>query len=249
MSNVERSGLIRTAGHRTGVPGRGARLYEIRPDAGFVLGLDIGQQYLRGALADLSGEVRARRSERSRASSVSSRIAELVGLSDGLCAEAGVARAAITQTVIGSPGVYNPRLGKLTITGGLSGWGKAAVLGGLRDAFGPDLVVENDADAPPWPSGRWARPRRGQLRVRHRRYRHRHGLGAETAGCTAASTGWPAKSPTCPSPRAPAPDEGDARRRGVLEAAGSAAGVVRPPAGPAAWPGVRPTGVRRCGGR
>ena len=54
MSNVERSGLIRAAGHRTGVPGRSARLYEIRPDAGFVLGLDIGQQYLRGALADLT---------------------------------------------------------------------------------------------------------------------------------------------------------------------------------------------------
>ena len=59
LANVERSGLVRIAGQRTGVPGRSARLYEIRPDAGFVLGLDIGQQYLRGALADLTGEIRA----------------------------------------------------------------------------------------------------------------------------------------------------------------------------------------------
>ena len=55
LANVERSGLVRIAGQRTGVPGRSARLYEIRPEAGFVLGLDIGHHYLRGALADLAG--------------------------------------------------------------------------------------------------------------------------------------------------------------------------------------------------
>ena len=34
LDNVERAGLVRIAGQRTGVPGRSARLYEIRPDAG-----------------------------------------------------------------------------------------------------------------------------------------------------------------------------------------------------------------------
>jgi predicted NBD/HSP70 family sugar kinase len=227
MSNVERSGLIRTAGHRTGVPGRSARLYEIRPDAGFVLGLDIGQQYLRGALADLSGEVRARQSVRSRASSVSSRIAELVGLSDGLCAEVGVARAAITQTVIGSPGVYNPRLGKLTITGGLSGWGKPEVLSGLRDSFGPHLVVENDADAAALAEQALGHGRGVDsfafvtvgtgigmgLVLNGRLHRGFHGVAGEIA--------------YLPISEGTGTDEGDARRRGVLEAAGSAAGVVR----------------------
>jgi DNA-binding transcriptional ArsR family regulator len=38
LANVERSGLVRIAGQRTGLPGRSARLYELRPDAGFVLG-------------------------------------------------------------------------------------------------------------------------------------------------------------------------------------------------------------------
>ena len=33
-----------------------------------MLGLDVGAQYLRGALADLAGEVRARAAARSRAS-------------------------------------------------------------------------------------------------------------------------------------------------------------------------------------
>src|SRR6201994_4426399 len=60
LGNLERAGLVRLAGHRTGMPGRTALLYEVRPEAGFVLGLDIGLRYLRGAVADLAGSVRAR---------------------------------------------------------------------------------------------------------------------------------------------------------------------------------------------
>ena len=60
LANLERAGLVRHAGQRTGVPGRSALLYEVRPEAGFVLGLDIGLRYLRGAVADLAGGIRAR---------------------------------------------------------------------------------------------------------------------------------------------------------------------------------------------
>jgi predicted NBD/HSP70 family sugar kinase len=147
LGNVERAGLVRIAGQRTGVPGRTAQLYEIRPDAGLVLGLDIGHEYVRGALAGLSGEIRARSSVRAHATSVRGRVAELVELADALCAEVGVLRSAITQTVIGSPGVYDPRRDAMKLTGGLPGWDRPAALAGLREAFGPSLVVENDVNA------------------------------------------------------------------------------------------------------
>src|SRR5258707_1196987 len=130
-----------------GVPGRSARLYEIRPDAGFVLGLDIGHHYLRGALADLTGEIRAKHSARTRASSARGRVAELIRLADTLCAGAGVARDAITQTVIGSPGVYDPRRGAMALTRGLAGPSRPAGLAGGRGGVWPDLVLENDVDA------------------------------------------------------------------------------------------------------
>ena len=117
LANVERSGLVREAGQRTGVPGRSAVLYEIRPEAGYVLGLDIGQQYLRGAVADLTGEVIARSALRTRASSTSGRVAELIGLADELCADAGITRSSVTQTVIGSPGVYDPRRNAIALAG------------------------------------------------------------------------------------------------------------------------------------
>src|SRR3989440_10773396 len=147
LDNVGRAGLVRIAGQRTGVPGRSARLYEIRPDAGLVLGLDIGHEYVRGAIADLAGEIRARQSLRARATSVRGRVAALVGLADMLCESAGASRPAVTQTVIGSPGVYDPRRNAMKFTGGLRGWDRPAALVGLREAFGPSLVMENDVDA------------------------------------------------------------------------------------------------------
>lgn len=228
LANVERSGLVRIAGQRTGVPGRSALLYEIRPDAGFVLGLDIGQNYLRGALADLTGEIRAKHSARTKASSVRGRVAELIGLADSLYADAGVARSDITQTVIGSPGVYDPRRGAMALTGGLAGLlSRPAVLAGLREAFGPDLVLENDVDA-----AALAEQARGHGRefssfafvwigtgiglglvLDGRLHRGAHGVAGEIA--------------YMPISEPQGADEQDARRRGTLEAAGSAPAVVR----------------------
>ena len=74
-------------------------------------------------------------------------MAELIALADELCAAAGIERPAVTQTVIGSPGVYDPRRNAIALAGGLAGWGKPAVLAELREAFGEQLVVENDVDA------------------------------------------------------------------------------------------------------
>src|ERR1700730_16033853 len=129
---VERAGLVRAAGQRTGRPGRSALLYEIRAEAGFVLGLDVGAQFIRGALADLAGEVRARLSARSRTASGRGRADELIALADALCSQAGLDRAAITQTVIGSPGVYDRSRDAMILTGGLPRWDRPAGLARAR---------------------------------------------------------------------------------------------------------------------
>lgn len=147
LANVERSGLVRMAGQRTGVPGRSAVLYEISPEAGYVLGLDIGHEFLRGAITDLTGEIRAKAQAHCTAVSVNTRVSELIALADGICAAAGIARADVTQTVLGSPGVYDPKRDAITLTGGLAGWDDPSVLARLREAFGENLVVENDIDA------------------------------------------------------------------------------------------------------
>ena len=227
LANVERSGLVREAGQRTGVPGRSAVLYEVRPEAGYVLGLDIGHQYLRGALADLTGEAVARSALRTRASNMSGRVSELVRLADELCAAAGIDRSSVTQTVIGSPGVYDPRRNAITLAGGLAGWGKPAVLAELRQAFGEQLVVENDVDAASLAErehghGRevstfvfvWIGTGIGMgLVIDGKLHRGVHGVAGEIA--------------FMPISGGQGADPEDARRRGTLEAAGSATAVVR----------------------
>ena len=229
LANVERSGLVRTAGQRTGVPGRSAVLYEIRPDAGYVLGLDIGHEYLRGAVTDLTGEIRAKAESRCTAASVGRRVSELIRLADGICAAAGITRADVTQTVIGSPGVYDPEREAITLTGGLSGWDRPAVLAGLRRAFGDNLAVENDTDAAALAEREHGHGRDfasfvfvsigtgigmglvlgGQL------HRGAHGVAGEIAFL-----------PITEGPGAQAGDE-EVRKRGTLEAVGSAAAIVR----------------------
>jgi predicted NBD/HSP70 family sugar kinase len=227
LATVERAGLIREAGQRTGLPGRSARLYEIRPDAGFVLGLDIGHQYVRGALADLAGDVRVRSSARSRASSVRGRLTELTRLADDLCASAGLGRSSITQTVIGSPGVYDARRNSMALTGGLAGWDRPDALAGLREVFGQSLVVENDIDAAALAELAHGHGREADsfafvsvgtgigmgLVIGGRLHRGVHGVAGEIA--------------FMPLSGGHGTDDQDARRRGSLEAAASASAVVR----------------------
>jgi len=224
LANLERAGLVRAAGHRTGLPGRTARLYEVRPEAGFVLGLDIGLKYLRGAVADLTGSVRARGSRKVAATSVRGRLAELVQLADELCEQAGTSRTEITQTVIGTPGVYDPKRNAIALTGGLAGLDRPSALDGLRDAFGSSLAVENDVDAAALAErthgyGRdvrnfaWVHVGTGigmGLVIDGRLHRGAHGVAGEIAFLPLGDG-----------------DSGEARRRGPLEAAAAAAGIVR----------------------
>jgi predicted NBD/HSP70 family sugar kinase len=147
LGSLERSGLVHVTGQRTGVPGPAASLYEVRPEAGYVLGLDVGREFLRGAISDLAGTVRARLSVRTKASDAMARIQELADLSATLATETGIDVTQLTQTVLGSPGVYDPRLDALTLTGRLSGWDSPATLAALRDRFGASLMIENDVDA------------------------------------------------------------------------------------------------------
>jgi len=227
LANVERSGLVREAGQRTGVPGRSAVLYEIRPDAGYVLGLDIGRQFLRGALADLTGTVIGRASRRTSTASATGSVSELISLADQLCGSAGLRRADVTQTVIGSPGVYDPRRNAIALAGGLAGLSKPSVLKQLRAAFGDQLVLENDADAASLAErahghGRevrtfafvWIGTGVGMgLVIDGQLHRGVHGVAGEIA--------------FMPITGGQGTDPQDARRRGALEAAGSAAAVVR----------------------
>jgi predicted NBD/HSP70 family sugar kinase len=261
LANLERAGLVRLAGQRTGLPGRSALLYEVRPEAGFVLGLDIGMRFLRGAIADLAGEVRARASHdvstvsavpaASAASaggpgsgrvSARERVAELVRLTDELCAAAGITRSAVIQTVVGSPGIYDRERDIITLTGGLPGWNQPEALAELRRAFGPALTLENDVDAAALAERAHGHGRDIDdfafvhvgtgigmgLVLGGRLHRGRHGVAGEIAfmpfGASPPVRPAPPSAPSAPPPAPLLTDE--ITRRGLLETAAAADGIV-----------------------
>src|SRR5881394_4140750 len=54
------AGLVRETAPDPGRPSYGAVFFEPVPEAALVLGLDLGARFLRGAICDLAGSVRAR---------------------------------------------------------------------------------------------------------------------------------------------------------------------------------------------
>lgn len=146
LANLEQDGLVKVAGLRTGFRGPAAVLYEIRPDAGYVLGLDVGREYLRGALADVSGSVLARASHEAAGAGAKERVAELIVLAEELASVVGINRTRVTQVVVGSPGVYDPGRRALTRAANFPGWESPKVLVELQRCLGPTTIVENDID-------------------------------------------------------------------------------------------------------
>jgi predicted NBD/HSP70 family sugar kinase len=255
LTNLERAGLVRPAGTRTGVPGPAAVLYEVRPSVGNVLALDVGSQFLRGAICDLAGTIRAGATLPVQSATGPQRVAELVRLAEKLYAEADVKRSDITQTVLGSPGVFDPRRNALILAPALPGWEQPTVLSQLRDAFGATLMVENDIDA-----------------AALAEQAHGHGRGVESFAFLSVGAGIGmglvlggrlhrgARGAAGEIGYLPFGDEPrltrDARRLGHFEAGASAAGILRaarcrrgtfsrrPPAGTSVQAGSSPT--RRC---
>src|ERR671910_1125601 len=60
LQNLLDAGLVRKTEPDPGRPTYGATFFEVVPEAGLVLGLDLGARFLRGAICDLRGEIRAR---------------------------------------------------------------------------------------------------------------------------------------------------------------------------------------------
>ena len=146
LNNLEDAGLLRQVGTRAGPAGRSALLYEVRPEAGHVLAVDIGRAYVRVALADLVGEIVAREEEPSRGSHTGELVTQITRLAEELAGTAGIARGDITLAVFGTPGIHDKETGSLSLAANLPGWERPDSVAVLADVTGSAYVVENDVD-------------------------------------------------------------------------------------------------------
>jgi predicted NBD/HSP70 family sugar kinase len=146
LTHLERAGLVRAAGQRTGERGRSALMYELDPTAAYVVGIDVGRAWVRVAVADLAGEVAARRDERSKARSGAAIVGLVHDLAHEIVQEAGVPWADVVHAVVGSPGVLDPAAGRLRYAPNLPGWTRPGLVDELRAALTKSLVVVNDTN-------------------------------------------------------------------------------------------------------
>ena len=146
LSSLERARLVREAGRSSGGKGPTALLYELNPHAGWVVGLDVGRDWLRAAIADLTGEIVARTDERAHARSADALIAQVGGTAHALASQAGIKWRDVTYAVVGSPGVFQESRNQVALAHNLPGWGRHGLVEALQEELGTKLGFENDVN-------------------------------------------------------------------------------------------------------
>jgi len=146
LAVLERARLVREAGRTSGSKGPTAVLYELNPAAGHVVGVDVGRERVRAAVADLSGAVLAHVDQKSRAQSARALITQIGKVARQVAAQAGLAWSVVTVTVVGSPGVFTADGDHPTLAHNLPGWGRAGVLDAVRAELGTHVRFDNDVN-------------------------------------------------------------------------------------------------------
>ena len=141
------AGLVREAARGPSGPSYGAVFFEPVPEAAYVLGLDLGARFLRGAVCDLAGEVRARQDVELRGADADGALQAIATLGESLVAAAALPVERIDGIVLGVPGVVDAETSTLHLTSpnipGLEGRAFGVELG---DLLGIDVTLENDVN-------------------------------------------------------------------------------------------------------
>jgi predicted NBD/HSP70 family sugar kinase len=136
------AGLVREVDPGGTGPRYGATFFEPVAEAAYVLGIDLGARFVRGALADLQGAIRARQDVDLGRPSADAALGRIERLAASLLAAAGVERDAVDGVVLGVPGAVRGREIRLaTNVAGLEDDGFAAA---LAERLALRLTLEND---------------------------------------------------------------------------------------------------------
>lgn len=135
--------LVREAAPEPGRPSYGAVFFEPVPDAAFVLGLDLGANFLRGAICDLGGTIRARQDVEIRGADAEGALNAIAALHQALTEASDVPSETIDGAVVGVPGVVEADTGTLRLARipGLEG---RAFGEELRERLDLAITLEND---------------------------------------------------------------------------------------------------------
>ena len=143
---LESGGFLGKSGRVQGATGRSAVTYELRRDAAFVLGIDLGGTKVHLALADITGTILCERVEQTDRRGGLAVVRQIAALLGGLAAEGGMAKARIRQGAMGSPGVFDAASGRIMLAPNIPGLDEIDMVAAMRAHLDLEVTIENDVN-------------------------------------------------------------------------------------------------------
>jgi predicted NBD/HSP70 family sugar kinase len=138
------AGLVRETEPNGDGPSYGATFFEPVPEAAFVLGLDLGVHFVRGAVCDVRGEIRARQDIELPEPTAAVALGSIAALSESLLAAGGVSEDALDGVVLGVPGAVDERADRIYLATNIEGLEGDAFAPALAGVLGRRVRIEND---------------------------------------------------------------------------------------------------------
>ena len=135
--------LVRETAERPDGPGYGAVYFEPVAEAALVLGLDLGARFVRGAVCDLDGTIRARQDVELAVAEAAGAVEAISGLCTSLLATSALDGGPVDGVVVGVPGVVEGD-GSLRLAENVAGLEGRPFAAELHEALGLPVTLEND---------------------------------------------------------------------------------------------------------
>jgi predicted NBD/HSP70 family sugar kinase len=146
MSRLETAGLVIEHSSQISGTGRPATMYELNPQAGYVIGMDLGGSTVRAVLADLYGDVVRYTESPVRADSADSLVRQVRELRDQLLTSAGIAGDLLVAAGIGVPGILDSSGRTVRAAYNVPVLAELDLRSDFGAALGVPITVENDVN-------------------------------------------------------------------------------------------------------
>jgi len=141
-------GYINELGQTKSRGGRPAQLLEFNREFGYIVGIDVGGYQVSVALADLAGELVAHERRRLGAHVDGEHVRETITeLFHQVLALRHLELGALMAGGLSTPGVVDPRTGKVSLVPNIPGWAELEPAKLLERLIGKPVVIENNVNA------------------------------------------------------------------------------------------------------
>jgi predicted NBD/HSP70 family sugar kinase len=146
LMRLKAAGFVVQDGWREGQRGPSAELYAVNPACAHVAGLDVTPERIHAAVADITGRVLADHELLTPGRGGGDAAARTKKAVAGALEGAGLGFADLRHVVIGAPGAIDPQTGRLAYAPELLRWQGDDLVGGIEDALGVPVDIENDVN-------------------------------------------------------------------------------------------------------